>query len=105
MCKSRIDDVIASNSIKKMLFTPSGRSVWVVIGKYNEYWVDLELEFCTCKDFYFKTLSHGSACYHLKSIRKAIEENLFETIIFDDKEYLQLLQALMEDNLNLLSRS
>jgi predicted nucleic acid-binding Zn finger protein len=91
--------------VKKIIFTPSQRTTCIIIGKDNEYWIDLQLGFCSCKDFYFNTLSGGSECYHLKNARKAIDNNLFETIMFDDCEYLRFLQAIVEDNLKLLSCS
>lgn len=104
MSESRIDSAIALGSVKKMQFLPSGKSLWIVVGKDNEYWTDPELEFCTCKDFYFTTLSGGSDCYHLKSVRKAIEENRFVTVKFDDSEYAQFLQAIADDSTSLLGR-
>ena len=88
-----------------MLFLPSGKNLWIVIGRDNEYWIDLELGFCSCKDFYFNTLSGGQDCYHLKSVRKAIQERGFRVIEFDDSDYVYLLQAVADDNINVLSRS
>lgn len=104
MIESRVESAVASGSVKQILFEPSGRQLWIVIGKDNEYWTDLELKFCTCKDFYFNTLSGGSDCYHLKSVTKAIEENKFITIKFDDSEYVQFLQAIADDNVNMLTK-
>jgi predicted nucleic acid-binding Zn finger protein len=102
---SRIDDALASGSVKQMFFLPSGKRLWIVVGKDNEYWTDPDLGFCSCKDFYFTTLSGGDECYHLKSVRKAIEENRFTTVEFSDSEYVEYLQAIAEDNANLLGRS
>ncbi len=102
---SRIDDALASGSVKQILFLPSGKRLWIVVGKDNEYWTDPDLGFCSCKDFYFTTLSGGDECYHLKSVRKAIEENRFTTVEFSDSEYVEYLQAIAEDNANLLGRS
>ena len=102
MSESRIDTAIASGSVKKMLFHPSARILWIVVGKDNEYWVDLDLGFCTCKDFYFTRLSGGGDCYHLKSVKKAVEQKSFVTVKFDDSEYAQFLQALADDSASLL---
>ena len=101
---SRVDDAVTSGSVKQMLFLPSGKKLWIVVGKDNEYWTDLELGFCSCKDFYFTTLSGGDECYHLKSVRKAVEENRFASMEFMDGEYVELLQAIAEDSVNLLGR-
>ena len=102
---SRVDDALASGSVKQILFLPSGKKLWTVVGKDSEYWTDPDLGFCSCKDFYFTTLSGGDECYHLKSVRKAIQENRFTTVEFEDGEYVEYLQAIAEDNTNLLGRS
>lgn len=88
-----------------MLFLPSGKKLWVVIGRDNEYWTDPELGFCSCKDFYFTTLSGGQDCYHLKSVRKTIQQRAFTAIEFNDIDYIHLLRAVAEDIINVLSRS
>jgi predicted nucleic acid-binding Zn finger protein len=101
---SQVDDALASGSVKQLLFLPSNKKLWIVVGKDNEYWTDPDLSFCTCKDFYFTTLSGKDECYHLKGVRKAIEENKFTSLEFADVEYVGYLQAIAEDNTNLLSR-
>ena len=83
-------------------FQPSKKEIWIAVGRDNEYWVDPELGFCSCKDFYFTTLSGGHECYHLRSVRKARQVNMFQIIEFDDREYVNFLQALAQDNIDLL---
>ncbi|MGI0037690.1 MAG: hypothetical protein ACRD99_04975 [Nitrososphaera sp.] len=102
MSESKIDNTISLGSVKRLLFKPSERILWIVVGKDNEHWADPELGFCTCKDFYFKALSGGSECYHLKSVRKAVEESRYHTIEFNDNEYVQLLRAIADDQSILL---
>lgn len=103
--QSRMDYTVRQGSVKQMLFLPSGKKLWVVIGRDNEYWTDPELGFCSCKDFYFTTLSGGQDCYHLKSVRKTIQQRGFTAIEFDDSDYTQLLQAVADDNISVLGRS
>ncbi|MDW0140872.1 MAG: hypothetical protein QOK66_04905 [Nitrososphaeraceae archaeon] len=103
--QSRMDYTVRQGSVKLMLFLPSGKKLWVVIGRDNEYWTDPELGFCSCKDFYFTTLSGGQDCYHLKSVRKTIQQRGFTAIEFDDSDYTQLLQAVADDNISVLGRS
>ena len=103
--QSRMDYTVRPGSVKQMLFLPSGKKLWVVIGRDNEYWTDPELGFCSCKDFYFTTLSGGQDCYHLKSVRKTIQQKGFTAIEFDDSDYIHLLQAVADDNINVLGRS
>ena len=104
MSESKIDSTLSMGSVKQLAFRPSNRVIWVVVGKDNEHWADPALGFCTCKDFYFKALSGGPECYHLKSTRKAIETSQFVTINFEDGEYIQILKAILADQTALLSR-
>ena len=99
---SRVGEAIASGSVKQMIFKPSKKKIWIVVGRDNEYWVEPELGFCSCKDFYFTALSGGDECYHLNSVRKALQDNMFQMIEFEDREYVKYLQALAEDNVVLL---
>ena len=103
--QSRVDFIVSSGSVKQMLFLPSGKKLWIVVGRDNEYWTDPELRFCSCNDFYFNTLSQGQDCYHLKSVIKAIEQRAFTIIEFDDSEYMDLLKAITDDNVSVLSRT
>lgn len=90
--------------VRQLLFHPSGRKIWIVVGKDDEYWTDPELGFCSCKDFYFVSLSGGKECYHLRSVRKAAEEGGVTIMDFEDVEYVQILHALAEDHANRLSQ-
>jgi predicted nucleic acid-binding Zn finger protein len=102
---SRVDDAVTSGSVKQLLFLPSRKKLWMVVGRDNEYWTDPDLGFCSCKDFYFTTLSGQDECYHLKSVRKAMQENRFTTVEFADSEYVEYLQAIAEDSASVLGRS
>jgi predicted nucleic acid-binding Zn finger protein len=103
--QSRVDYIVRSGGVKQMLFLPLGKKLWVVIGRDNEYWTDPELGFCSCKDFYFATLSGGQDCYHLESVRRAIQQSEFTAIEFADSDYAHLLQAIADDNISVLGRS
>ncbi len=89
--------------VRQLLFHPSGRKIWIVVGRDDEYWTDPELGFCSCKDFYFVSLSGGKECYHLRRVRGAAEKGGIIVIDFDDSEYVQMLQALAEDHASRLS--
>ena len=96
-------DGAAGAGVRQLLFHPSGRKIWIVVGKDDEYWTDPELGFCSCKDFYFVSLSGGKECYHLRSVRKAAKEEGIIVMDFGDAEYVQILHALAEDHANRLS--
>lgn len=102
MSDSVAESASAISSVNKLVFRPSGRVLWIVVGKDNEHWADPDLKFCTCKDFYFKALSGGPECYHLKSVRHAIEESKHAIVEFSDDEYVPYLQAIMEDQASIL---
>jgi predicted nucleic acid-binding Zn finger protein len=95
-------DGSAGAGVRQLLFHPSGKKIWIVVGKDDEYWTDPDLGFCSCKDFYFVSLSGGKECYHLRSMRKAAEGGMV-VVDFDDAEYVQILHALAEDHANRLS--
>lgn len=96
----KAQDAIASGSVKLHVFLPSGRKLWTVVGREGEYWVDPGLLFCSCKDYYFVTLSGGESCYHLKSV-KAVNEDI-EMLEFSDDDYDGFLQALVAEAENAL---
>ena len=100
-----MENAIAGGSIKRLHFKPSGRTLWLVVGRDNEHWVDPELGFCTCKDFYFKGLSGGSECYHLKSVKRAMEDSRHSTTEFEDDEFVQILKAIVHDQWEMLGCS
>jgi predicted nucleic acid-binding Zn finger protein len=86
-------DAFAFGSVKLHLFLPSGKDLWTVVGKEGEYWVDPEISFCSCKDYYFVTLSGGELCYHLKSANRAVEEGI-DAVEFSDDDYSGFIRAL-----------
>jgi predicted nucleic acid-binding Zn finger protein len=92
-----VESAVESGSVKMLLFMPTGRRLWTVVGRDGEYWADPELGFCSCKDFYFSSLTKGEPCYHLKSVQKAIKDEKFVQLQFSDGEYTQFLQALAQD--------
>ena len=85
-------DTLKENRVKKYVFKPSGRTVWIVIGRERDYLIMPEAEFCTCDDFYFRVLDREiHLCYHL--IAQKIARNLgwYETIEENDELYDTLM--------------
>ncbi len=91
--------IAVEKGVKVHLFKPSKREIWTVVGKDREYWVDPEDNFCSCEDYYFKTLSGKEKCYHLQVINIAREKKLVDIIEFKDEEYDSFLRALINDML------
>ena len=85
-------DALNENRVKKYVFKPSGRTVWIVIGRERDYLIMPEAEFCTCDDFYFRVLDRKiHLCYHL--IAQKIARNLgwYETLEETDELYKTLM--------------
>ena len=85
-------EALKENRVKKYVFKPSNRTVWIVIGRERDYLLMPEAEFCTCDDFYFRVLDRKiHLCYHL--IAQKISRNLgwFETLEETDELYKTLM--------------
>jgi len=85
-------EALKENRIKKYVFKPSNRIVWIVVGRERDYLLMPEAEFCTCDDFYFRVLDKKvHLCYHL--IAQKIARNLcwFEVINENDDLYQSLM--------------
>ena len=88
-------NAISIKSIKIHLFYPSKREIWTIIGNRDEYWLDPELDFCTCKGYYFNKLNEKESCYHLDLIKKCDNEYI-DIIEFSDDEYNEFLCGVIE---------
>jgi len=85
-------NALKENRVKKYVFKPSGRKVWIVIGRERDYLIMPEAEFCTCDDFYFRVLDRKiHLCYHL--IAQKIARNLgwYEMLKETDELYKTLM--------------
>ena len=94
------ENAINSNAVKLHVFEPSGRELWTIVGRHDEHWIDPELNFCSCKDYYYKTLSELKECYHLTNLKQARENKSFALIKFHDTEYDIFMTALISDSAN-----
>ena len=93
----KIESTVSEKRIKLHLFEPSGRKIWTVVGKGEEYWLYPEMSFCTCPGFYYGQINGKKECYHLESMKIAVKEKKFETIRFSDDEYGDFLSGLIDD--------
>lgn len=91
------DYIVSSRGVKLHHFEPSGRKIWTVVGKENEHWLDPELGFCSCADFYYNAMEKGGECYHLKAVKTAKEQDKVEVVMFADSEFEGFVAALVED--------
>jgi predicted nucleic acid-binding Zn finger protein len=85
-------ETLKENRVKKYIFKPSGRIVWIVIGRERDYLIMPEAEFCTCDDFYFRVLDKKvHMCYHLFAQKIAQNLGWFKIIEENDETYLMLM--------------
>jgi predicted nucleic acid-binding Zn finger protein len=93
-----VDSVVSSKGVKLHYFEPSKRQIWTVVGKDNEHWLDPEMGFCSCEDYYYNAIDQDRECYHLKAVRIAREKNDVEMVKFSDLEFENFMTAIIEDN-------
>jgi len=72
--------------IKKYVFSPSGRVVWIVVGKNRDYLVMPAIHYCSCDDFYYQ-FDHGHVCYHIIAQKLAEATGGFDLFEDDDQLY------------------
>ncbi len=77
-------EALGERRVKKYVFQPSGRIVWIVVGKEREYLVMPAAEYCTCDDFYFQ-FHQGHLCYHIVAQKLAEATSQFDLIEDDDQ--------------------
>jgi len=87
--------VIKEGKVRKYIFSPSRRKVWVVTGKSQDYQILPRAEFCDCDDYYFRVIDRKTAlCYHLIAQKLANALERFELIKKSDEEYDILVKKL-----------
>ena len=84
-------------NLKLHYFVPSCRELWTVVGKNKEYWVDIELDYCTCKHYFFRTLSGNERCIHLKILETRSKSGDYDKVEFHDDEYNDFITLLIKD--------
>ncbi len=83
--------LVTENRVKKYVFRPSGRTLWIAIGNSAEYMIYSHAGYCSCSDFYFRVLDDEKAyCYHLLAQKLAEALDYFDLIEEDDEAYDQL---------------
>jgi len=91
---TRAFEALKENRVKKYIFKPSGRTIWIVVGKERDYLIMPEAEFCTCDDFYFRVMDKEvHLCYHLMAQKLAKNLGWYEEI----KEHDELYDTLMDE--------
>ncbi|MDH5447548.1 MAG: hypothetical protein OEY24_02375 [Candidatus Bathyarchaeota archaeon] len=80
--------------VKKYVFKPSKRVVWIVVGKGRDYLIMPAADFCTCDDFYFRVMDRQiHLCYHL--IAQKLAETLESYDLYEEED--ELYDVLMKE--------
>lgn len=87
----KAEELISSSSVKKYTFFPSGKIVWIVVGKEKEYFVIPGL-YCQCDDFYINTVIRKKAdfCYHMIAQLVAEKTGSYESFKVPDSDFIRL---------------
>jgi predicted nucleic acid-binding Zn finger protein len=89
---TRAFETLKENRVKKYTFKPSGRIVWIVVGRERDYLIMPEVDFCTCDDFYFRVLDRRvHMCYHLIAQKLAKNLDWYDAIEEHDELYDSLM--------------
>ena len=94
---SNVNKVLEDKRVKKYVFQPSGRVVWIVVGRERDYQVIPEVDFCTCDDFYFRVIEYKAImCYHLIAQKLSQALDLYDLIEEVDELYETLMKEWRE---------
>ena len=86
-------ETIKEERVKKYVFKPSGRIVWIVVGRERDYLVMPAADFCSCDDFYFRVMDKEvHLCYHLIAQKMAEALAWYDKIAEDDDLYDSLME-------------
>ena len=89
---TRAFEALKENRVKKYVFRPSGKIIWIVVGKERDYLIIPQAEFCPCDDFYFRVMDRQvHLCYHLIAQKIANSLGWYETIEERDELYESLM--------------
>lgn len=81
-------EALKEKRVKKYLFMPSGRKVWIVVGRERDYLIMPAAEFCSCDDFYFRVMDgEVHLCYHLIAQKIAAALKWYDEIEESDELY------------------
>jgi predicted nucleic acid-binding Zn finger protein len=90
---SRAWENLKEDRVKKYVFRPSGRVVWVVVGRDREYLIYHVVGYCSCDDFYFSVIDGKvSLCHHLIARKLAEVLGRFEVVEQEDELYSSHLE-------------
>lgn len=97
MTSDKVESIVFENRVKMHLFEPSKITVWTIVGKSKEHWIDPDNRYCSCKGYYFGMIDGKKTCYHLDLMRLAIKQERVEIVRFSDDEFNDFMSGLISD--------
>jgi predicted nucleic acid-binding Zn finger protein len=86
-------ETLKEERVKKYVFSPSGRIVWIVVGREREYQIMPAAGFCSCDDFYFRVMDREAhICYHLIAQKIADALGWYDKVEEEDRLYDCLME-------------
>ena len=86
-------EALKEKRVKKYIFKPSGRIVWIVVGRERDYLIMPDAEFCSCDDFYFRAMDKKiHLCYHLIAQKLAEALETYDLLEENDHLYKSLIK-------------
>ncbi len=87
----KAEELVVSLAVKRYHFKPSGRIIWIVVGREQEYHIIPEI-YCQCDDFYINTVIRRkmNACYHMLAQSIAERIGAFEKFEIPDSDFIRL---------------
>jgi len=93
--------LVEKEYVKKYIFKPSGRVIWIVDGRKNKYQIFPEANFCSCDDYYFRVMRfEKDLCYHLVAQKIAESLNKFKKMEMPDVDYGVITEKFRSKKLN-----
>jgi len=84
--------LVTERRLKKYVFRPSGRAIWVAVGNSAEYLIYPHAGYCSCSDFYFRVLDEDTAvCYHVLAQKIAEVLGYYDVVLEEDEAYRELM--------------
>jgi len=86
-------EALKEERVKKYVFRPSGKVVWIVVGRERDYLVMPAADFCSCDDFYFRVMDREvHLCYHLIAQKMAEALAWYDEVEENDDLYNSLME-------------
>jgi len=86
-------EALKDERVKRYTFKPSGRVVWIVVGRARDYLIMPAADFCSCDDFYFNIMDRKAhLCYHLIAQKMADSLGWYDKIEEGDDLYDVLMK-------------